>query len=113
VTTVSPDTTLKLMRLFVDELQQRMLTPEGLKRLEVAFITDYFLQNETNASQADFLARAQLYQGDYHRAMTFMDELRAVTPEAVQSAARQYIKNVRFAYVGDTTRVDSRLLGGF
>jgi zinc protease len=113
VTTVSPDTTLKLMQLFVAELQQRMLTPEGLERLEIAFITDYFLQNETNASQADFLARAQLYQGDYHRAMAFMDELRAVTPEAVQNAARQYIKNIRFAYVGDTARVDRRLLEGF
>jgi zinc protease len=113
VTTVSPDTTLKLMWLFVQQLQQRTLTSEELKRLEWSFVTDYFLQNETNASQADFLARAQLYQGDYHHAMTFVDELRAVTPEDVQHAARMYIKNIRFAYVGDSTRVNRRLLEEF
>ncbi|HXC25227.1 MAG TPA: pitrilysin family protein [Gemmatimonadaceae bacterium] len=113
VTTVSPDTTLKLMRLFVQQLQQATLTSTGLNRLELSFVTDYFLQNETNASQADFLARAQLYQGDYHHAMTFVDELRAVTPEDVQRAARLYIKNIRFAYVGDSTRVDRNLLEGF
>jgi zinc protease len=113
VTTVSPDTTLKLMRLFVWQMQQQTLTFEALQRLELSFVTDYFLQNETNDSQADFLARAQLYQGDYHHAMTFVDELRSVTPEAVQLAAQTYIKNIRFAYVGDSTKVDRRLLEGF
>lgn len=113
VTTVSPDTTLKLMRLFVLQMQQQLLTSEALKRLELAFATDYFLQNETNDSQADFLARAQLYQGDYHHAMTFVDEVGAITPEAVQRAARAYIKDMRFAYVGDSTKVNRQLLEGF
>ena len=113
VTTVSPDTTLKLMRLFILQMQRQTLTAEALKRLELAFVTDYFLQTETNGSQADFLARAQLYQGDYHHAMRFVDELRSVTPEAVQLAARTYIKNIRFAYVGDSTHVTRQLLEGF
>ncbi|MEO9224985.1 MAG: pitrilysin family protein [Gemmatimonadaceae bacterium] len=113
VTTVSPDTTLKLMKSFVTQLQTETVTANGLQRLELQFITQYFLDNETNASQADFLARAQLYQGDYRRAMSFVKDLRSVTPTAVQSAARTYFKNFHWAYLGDTTKVDRRLLLGF
>lgn len=113
VTTVSPDTTLKLMRYFVAELQRETLTAMGLKRLELEFITDYFMDNETNASQADFLARAQLYQGDYRRASNFVEELRGVTPEAVRRVAQKYFRNIKFAYVGDPTKVTTELLESF
>jgi zinc protease len=110
VTTVSPDTTLKLMKYFITQLQNETVTTEGLQRLELQFITQYFLDNETNASQADFLARAQLYQGDYRRAMSFVSDLRSVTPAAVQAAARKYIRNFHWAYLGDTTKVNRALL---
>lgn len=113
VTTVAPDTTLRLMKFFITQLQNETVTTEGLQRLELQFITQYFLDNETNASQADFLARSQLYQGDYRRAMSFVNDLRSVTPEAVQAAARKYIKNFHWAYLGDTTKVDRRLLESF
>jgi zinc protease len=113
VTTVAPDTTLKLMKFFVTQLQNETVTSEGLQRLELQFITQYFLDNETNASQADFLARAQLYQGDYRRAMSFVNDLKSVTPAAVQAAARRYFKNFHWAYVGDTTKVDRKLLESF
>jgi zinc protease len=106
VSTVSPDTTLKLMRAAVVELQQGMLDPIGLKQLEEQFITEYFLDNETNAAQADFLARSQLYGGDYHEAEHFVDELKRVTPEAVQRVARKYMKGFRFAYVGDPSKLN-------
>ena len=105
VSTVSPDTTLKLMRAAVADLQSGMLDPIGLKQLEEQFITEYFLDNETNAAQADFLARSQLYEGDYREADRFVDELKSVTPEAVQRVARKYMKGFRFAYVGDPSKL--------
>lgn len=113
VTTVAPDTTLRLMKYFVNELQQETLTTLGLKRLELEFITDYFMDNETNASQADFLARAQLYQGDFHHASAFVEELRNVTPEAVRRVAQKYFRNIKFVYVGDPSKVDPELLSSF
>ena len=113
VTTISPDTTLKLMKSFVTQLQNETVTNEGLQRLELQFITQYFLDNETNASQADFLARAQLYQGDYRHAMSFVRDLKSVTPEAVQAAARKYFRNFHWAYVGDTSKVSKTLLESF
>jgi zinc protease len=113
VSTVSPDTTLKLMRAAVLDLQTGTLDPVGLRQLEEQFITEYFLDNETNAAQADFLARSQLYEGDYHEAERFVDELKRVTPEAVQRVARRYMKNFRFAYVGDPSKLDPRTIALF
>jgi zinc protease len=110
VTTVSPDTTLKLMHAAIADLQQGMLDPVGLKQLEEQFITEYFLDNETNAAQADFLARSQLYEGDYREAERFVDELKSITPEAVQRVARKYMKGIRFAYVGDPAKLNLQTL---
>jgi hypothetical protein len=36
-----------------------------------------------------------------------------VWPAQVQRVARQYMRDIRFAYVGDSTRVDRRLLTDF
>ena len=113
VTTASPDTTLKLMYAAVRELQNGLLDPEGLERLEQQFLTEYFLDNETNDAQASFLARAELYRGDYRLAEKFVEELRSVTPQAVQRVARRYMKGIRFAYVGDPQKLRQELITRF
>ncbi len=113
VTTVSPDTTLRLMRAQIADLETGLLDRRGLQQLEQQFITEYFLSNETNAAQADFLARAQLYQGDFHAAERFVGDLRRVTPEDVQRVVRTYMKGIRFAYVGDPSKLNPATLGLF
>ena len=113
VSTTSPDTTLRLMYAAVRELQDGLLDRDGLGRLEQQFLTEYFLDNETNDAQASFLARAQLYRGDYKLADRFVDELKSVTPEAVQRVARRYMKGIRFAYVGDPSRLKRELITRF
>jgi zinc protease len=113
VTTTEPNAVLRIMRDELDALQNDQVEAAGLKRLEQQFITEYYLKNETNADQANVLARAELYQGDYRASDRFMQELRRVTPADVQRVAKRYLTNFRFAYVGDTTRVDRGLLGRF
>ena len=113
VSTASPDTTLKLMRAAVVELQEGLLDREGLKRLEQQFLTEYFLDNETNGAQADFIARAELYRGDYRAGDRFVQELKSVTPEAVRRVARRYMKGIRFAYVGDPAKLRRDLITSF
>ena len=113
VSTVAPDTTLKLMRAAIVDLQQGLLDPAGLRQLEEQFITEYFLDNETNAAQADFLARSELYEGDYKEADRFVDDLKRVTPEDVQRVARKYMKGFRFAYVGDPSKLNPRTISLF
>lgn len=113
VTTVAPDTTLALMRHEVERLKTETVDPDGLERLVAQFITEYFLNNETNSDQATFLARAQLYRGDYRAADTFVDELRKVTPDDVRRVARRYMNDVAFVYLGDPSKVTATRAKGF
>lgn len=113
VTTVDPRTTLALMREELRNLQEGWITPRGLDQLRQQFITEYFLDNETNADQANFLARAQLYRGDWRRAARFVEELRAVTPDDVRRVARQYLHDLRLAYIGDPAKLDQNLVRVF
>jgi zinc protease len=111
VTTTQPDEVLSIMLQQVQALQDGIITAEGLDQLVQQFIVTYFLDNETNADQANMLARAELYQGDFRRASRFVQELRAVTPLDIQRAARTYMRTVRWAYVGDPAKVTpARLL---
>ena len=106
ITTVSPNVALDVMRREIQILQRETLTPEALGQLTQQFLVRYFLNNETNAEQANQLARGLLYHGDWHYSDHFIDELRRVTPADVQRVARTYFKNVRFAYVGDPSRLN-------
>ncbi len=113
VTTVSPDLTLKVMRDELLDLQTGSVEPRALERLILQFITQYFLDNESGAQQADFLARAELYYGDFRRADRFVDELRAITPADIQRAALRYMRDVRFVYVGDPRQAPRGIMERF
>ena len=113
VTTVDPNATLNIMRNEITRLQTELIEPGGLDRLVEQFITEYFLKNETNSDQANFLARAAIYQGDYRAAERFVSDLRRVRPEDIRQAARTYIKDFSFAYVGDSTKLDRGLIARF
>lgn len=113
VTTVHPNETLTLMRAEIDRLQHTAIDSRGLERLVQQFLTDYFLKNEVDADQATFLARAQLYQGDYRTASQFVDELRRVRPEDVQRVAVQYMHDFRFVYLGNPDSLSRQLVARF
>jgi predicted Zn-dependent peptidase len=76
-------------------------------------VTGYLGENLTSAAQAEVLARAELYAGDYRRATREMDALRAVTANAVRVAAAKYLRRPHFVYLGDTTRVTRAAFRGF
>jgi zinc protease len=113
VTTTDPNATLRLMRAEIDRLQSEDIDPKGLERLVQQFITDYFLKNETNGDQATFLARAQIYQGDYRDANRFVEDLRRVTPADVRRVARTYMHDFRFVYLGTASALDRTLFAQF
>jgi zinc protease len=113
VTTTAPDTTIALMRAEIRALQEFEIETEFLRPLVQQFITEYFLDNETITAQADFLARAQLYRGDFRAGQRFVAELRAVTGADVQRVLRKYFKNIQWAFVGDSAHVRRERLVGF
>ncbi len=105
ITTIAPNTALDVMRREIQLLQRELLNPEALAELVQQFLVRWYRTNETNAEQATGLARALLYNGDWHAADRFIEDLRQVTPADVQRAAKTYFKNVRFAYVGDPSKI--------
>ncbi len=113
VTTIQPDSVLDIMRREIDQLQTDLIEPAGLKRLLQQFITEYYLKNETDADQANLLAQADLYQGDYRLASRFMDELRSVTPDDIRRVARKYMRDFQFVYIGDPSRLSTDLTSKF
>lgn len=113
VTTVYPDSVLGIMRREINRMQSTLLDPENLNVIVQQFITEYFLNNETDAEQANQIARAELYKGDYRLAGQFVEQLRAVTPEQIRDASRKYMKGTHFAYVGDSTKVSKALITSF
>ena len=113
VTTTQPELTLDLMRQQIEDIQTYVVDKEALGFLVQQFITEYFLDNETNSDQASMLARGELYRGDWRAADRFVEELRKVTPEDVRRVAKTYLKAPAFAYIGDASRVKASTIGGF
>lgn len=113
VSTTRPDTTIALMRSELENLKRVVLPTENLRPLIQQFLTEYFLDNETSGAQADFLARAHLYRGDYRLAERFVADLRAVTGADVRRVVREYMKDIRFAYVGNVAQVNRFRLMAF
>jgi len=113
VTTTQPDTTLAIMRNELRNLQSITIRTEYLQPLVQQFITEYFLDNETSGAQADFLARAELYRGDFRAGDRFVAELRAVTGEDVRRVAETWMKDIRFTYIGNPAQVNRFRLMAF
>lgn len=113
VTTTQPDTTLAIMRAELRNLQTVTIRTDYLQPLVQQFITEYFLDNETSGAQADFLARAELYRGDFRAGDRFVAELRAVTGEDVRRVAERWMKEIRFTYIGNPSQVNRFRLMSF
>ncbi|HKN66263.1 MAG TPA: insulinase family protein, partial [Gemmatimonadaceae bacterium] len=112
VTTTNPAVVMPLIKAQLDSIR----TVQGaysLRSFAEEFIMDYFAENSTDGAQADFLARAELYRGDYHKASQTMEALRHVTMGELRMAADRYFRDIHFAYVGDTTRVRRDLFTTF
>ncbi len=105
VTTNDPEQTVSIMRNEVRALKDLTINTQLLRPLIQQFITEYFLENETIGAQADFLARNQLYRGDFRAAERFVQDLRNVTGSDIQRVMRRYFQNVRWAYIGDPSKI--------
>lgn len=108
VTTVQPELTIDVMRQQLANLRTGTIDRNALGRLIQQFLTQFYLDNESNTDQADFLTRAYLFDGDIRAVDRFEQRLRAVTPEDIQRVAQRYIRNVQWAFVGDAKKAPAR-----
>lgn len=105
VTTMRPDTTIRVFNATISNLQEHTVGRPELQRYYKGFITEYYSLNESNSQQADFLARHELLRGDWRLAGRYMDDIRSVQGTDIRRVARQYMKNIQYAYIGNPALV--------
>jgi zinc protease len=112
VTAVNPDTTLKVMLAEAKRMSDEPVPEQLLKEQIGVFATGYFMGQQTNMGQANSLGLWELSGGGYRNAATYVSRLRSVKPADIQRAAKTYLKEFRFAVVGDPTKVSAALIRG-
>lgn len=103
--TAQPERALPLMRDQIRVMHVQEISPFELHRYINHYVLDYLAQSGTDAAQADFLARAELYSGDYRQTDRYMQQLRRVAPEDIDHAVQRYMRDIQWAYLGDTLRM--------
>lgn len=103
--TPKPDVVLPMIQQAVRDVQIVTADYFTLHKFLDTYEFDYLEANATAADQADFLARAELYLGDYKRGEEFKKRLAWVTSREIADAARAYMSKLQYAYLGDTTRM--------
>ncbi|HEX8098112.1 MAG TPA: pitrilysin family protein, partial [Pyrinomonadaceae bacterium] len=84
VTAVDANQAVGVMLEQIRLLQQNQITPEAITRTASAYLTSYYLGQETNAAQASELAQYELIGGGWRNSLVYVDRLRAVSPADVQ-----------------------------
>jgi len=113
VTAVEPDTTIAVILSEVDRLKSEPISPERLASNVNVFLTNYWLAQETNMGQATTLGTFALVGGGWQNADSFADRVRAVTPADIQRVARDYLKNIHFAVLGDPESINRALFTSY
>ncbi|HVP35757.1 MAG TPA: pitrilysin family protein [Terriglobales bacterium] len=109
ITTVDPDSAMRVMLREVDKLQSIPVEQKELIDAVNVFLTNYYLGLETNRSQADFLARGEISGIGWQGSFKFVDQTRSLTPKDIEAAAKTYIKDIHFGVLGDTPKLDQAL----
>lgn len=110
VSTVRPDTVVKIINKAIDFIKTVPLARSGLIKSSKRYINGYYYQTESSSEQAEMLAMAQLYYGDFRSLANYSDVLRRVSGSDVKKIAKQYIKNIQYGFVGDTTKAPVKLM---
>jgi zinc protease len=101
VTAVKPETTVTVMLNEVKKLQNEPVSEKALNDQRNVYLTGYYLNTETNGSQADLLARYELSGAGYLKAEKYLESMRNVTPEAIQKVCQKYMHNLQFVLLGN------------
>jgi len=106
VTSTDPNQAVTVMLDQIKLLRTRRLTDDAISEVASSFLTNYYLGQETSAAQAAELARYELLGGGWRNAFEFMNRIRQVTADDVLRVSDQYMKNLRFAVVGDPSALN-------
>lgn len=106
VTTVDANQAVKVMLDEINNLKTNRINDEAIDGIAGFYLTNYYIDQQTNTAQAGELAKYELAGGGWRNAFNFLDEIRKVTPAEVQAAAKKYMKNLRFVVIGDPKAIN-------
>ncbi|HKE91104.1 MAG TPA: pitrilysin family protein [Gemmatimonadales bacterium] len=104
--TAKPEDVLPLMYDQIRDLVQEQYDSFLLHKFITSFRMEYISRNAADEDQADLLARAELYLGDYRQTDRFLQQLYRVGGEDVQRVANRYMRVIQWAYIGNTARME-------
>lgn len=90
-------------------LQDRTLSDDIIGDLADFFLTKHYLSLETNAAQVGELARYELIGGGWRHSFEFLNGIRSVKPADIRNVAGKYMKNIRFAVVGNEATINKSI----
>ena len=109
VTTVQPDTTIKVMFAEMKKLQTELISAKVLKDRIALFLTDYYMGNETNSAQGEFLANCEIVGKGWKTAESFIENIRHITAADIQRVANKYFRNLQMVVIGDPKLIDKTI----
>jgi zinc protease len=106
VSSTDPSHAVSVMLNQIKLLQERTLPEEIINDVSDFFLTKHYLALETNAAQAGELARYELIGGGWRNSFEFLNGIRSVKPADIRMVANKYMKNIRFAVVGNEAAIN-------
>ena len=108
VSTTKPNETIEVMTSEFKRIRAEGFSDTDLLNKKGEFLTQFYMQQETNSSQAAAIGRYHNV-GDYKRLDRFMDEVNSLTADDLNAVFRKYIRDINWTYLGDTTIVDKEV----
>ena len=103
--TSDPARAYPLMRRRIEELRNADMFGVTLVRFVDQFVLEQLVRDLTVEGQAEALGRAHIYFGDFREADRYLSRVQGVKAIDVGRAAKRYMQNIQFAFLGDTTRM--------
>jgi zinc protease len=109
VSTTDPNRATSAMLAQIRLLQDQTINPAIIDEIASFFLTRHYMGQETSAAQVRELAHYELIGGGWRNSFEFLNGVRAVTPAQVRNVANKYMKNIRFAIVGNDRNLDKSI----
>jgi zinc protease len=109
VTAVDANTAVSVMLDQINALKTRTLNDEAISGIAEFYLTNYYLNQETNVAQAAELAKYELVGGGWRNSFEFLNRVREVTSKEVQAVSNKYMKNIRFIVIGNPSAIDKSI----
>ncbi|HVK38534.1 MAG TPA: pitrilysin family protein [Candidatus Kapabacteria bacterium] len=103
--TTLPDSAWRVTMEQVDFFRRYVIADQYITSGLSAWITNTYMREQTNESQANELGVAQLYTGSWTNAFRTIEAIQKMTPEQLNEAAQRYLRNMTVVIVGDPSRI--------